>query len=327
MVSQSPRPSDPSKIFRWSDVGTLTAPTLDAGQAVVVERFAHGLNQLHRPAGLELGSGIVCARASAGVNDSRFVPISIDGIRRAGDETIEAQICERLRARERYSSGPPTPLRVLELGAGTSYPGSAADVGGPWLARSLKMRFERGIAMAITDGHGSKFGANVELVNDNGQLMVRTIPGGESVAPAIVGADQFGGRFLGEWSQGNAVGRAIRPALDGDFERQVFGIEVLERVDLRKPHRYQEARGFDLIFARHQHPVAPGVGLNPLQILARLSGSGWEILARRVGRCLNPGGIAILNVDDPLNRSTRQYRVSADGNTTVRELNHWVSDR
>lgn len=327
MVSQSPRPFGPSNIVLWSDVGTLTAPTLDVGQAVVVERFAHGLNQLHRPAGLELGSGIVCARASAGVNDSRFVPISIDGIRRAGDETIEAQILERLREREGYASAPHTPLRVLELGAGTSYPGSAADVGGPWLARSLKMKFEGRIAMAITDGQGSKFGANVELVNDNGRLMVRTISGDERESTAIIQEDRFGRRFLGEWSQSNSVGRAIRPALDGDFERQVFGIEVLERVDLRKPHRYPEARGFDLIFARHQHPVAPGVGLNPLHILARLSGSGWEILACRVGRCLNPGGIAILNVDDPLNRSTRQYRVTADGKMTIREFNHWFSER
>jgi hypothetical protein len=217
------------------------------------------------------------------------------GVERLHDSTIERAVLRRLASAE--------PQTFLEIGAGRSYPQQSQCQGIPYLARSLaEIASGDRVKVICSDliGMNEKvvfFLHRGGVLSTAGQTLVdpflptsELATRGESVTITPLAAEARGYATLTDLIESaKAVCRRdveqvfVRPALDPELERSVFGLSCVPQVDFRVLDQFTDA-SVDLVFARHMNPYVSQIGSLPLVMQA-------------CERVLRNGGEAILHVD------------------------------
>ncbi len=299
----------------------IVGPRVSPKDELVLEMYVRGLAALLRSSETEPVLRPVCLHDGGRMETGMPQPIAVAGLHRIGDSLIENEIKLQLEHRASWDQQTVYPLQVLELGAGATHPGITSDIGAPWLARKLKLEHGDLIDMTISDGRGgmSKMPDRMDIRLEQSKHLVRLMKLEDRNPFSGMKSDRFGEYFDGRWDEQRQCVRFVRPVLDPEFERITHGLEVIHGVDIFSPKGRLEAGGYDVIFARHQHPVPLVTSLNPLTFISVMLDRHWHSIAKNITPCLAPGGVALIHVDDPRNFATRLFRVTADGRVTCRE--------
>lgn len=233
---------------------------------------------------LNIGTALdIMARILIRDNDEAAREGPFRGEIRNADDQVIALVEERLKAHN-YE----TPLNILEVGGGSSYPAyENFHVGAPWLSRALKLRFGDLVNIVVTDltplfSYGR--GTYVHCAA-NSKIEVRTGYADPDLRPAFA-ADNApvpfealpeGARLACGIPLEELRGKVFhRPVLDHDFEGAVFGLEVREHVDFTRLEQYFMPGEFDIIFGRHLEPEEE-FGPYPIESLTPFLAPGGEL--------------------------------------------------
>jgi hypothetical protein len=217
------------------------------------------------------------------------------GLERLHDVTIERAVLRRIDAQE--------PQTFLEIGAGRSYPQQSLSQGVPYLARSLGQIasgtnksvicsdligvHEKVVFFLHRGGILSTHGQTLidatlpvsELVVEKGRVAIAPLVADGMQHPELVEPTQTAEVFCRQ-----KVERVfVRPALDAELERSLFGLSCVPQVDFCTLAQCAD-NSIDVLFARHVNPYIVEAGDLPLIMSA-------------VARVLSEGGEAILHVD------------------------------
>ncbi len=228
------------------------------------------------------------------------------GSARSADAEIVKEICARVANNRRT-------LKILEVGAGTSWGALTHHLGSPWLLRAVSSALGSRVECLATDGErerrsqlffrlptGELFVHALEGVKFDPRLYsskivgcgarLRFLPMGKgalSVRNAFRDSKAVGhindilSTYLGpDMINGGAL--FVRPQLDSEFEKLRYGLSTQAGVNYHDPKKSLGEQRFDLIVARH---------LYPMDRLVRTR------IYRGLEQSLRPGGSVLIDFD------------------------------